>query len=77
VHDPIGTIAPGGPALVINEGLFHPHGARVVVHRAILPSRLPITHLRRPIGPRTIPILPVQRTEKIPLQIPALQLGFA
>lgn len=62
---------------MVNKGLLHPNSARILTNRTVLPSGFPIPFFSCSIRPRTIPILLVQSTEKIPLQIPALQLRLA
>lgn len=62
---------------MVNKGLLHPNSARILTNRTVLPSGFPIPFFSSSIRPRTIPILLVQSTEEIPLQIPALQLRLA
>ena len=74
MHHPVAPGAFRGPAAVVNEGLLHPNGPRAMADGAVLPSGLPVPLKRRPVGPRPISVLLVQRTEEVPLQVPSLHL---
>lgn len=75
MHDPIGATAMWGSTDVVHEGLFHPHGAVAMGHRAVLSSGLPVALLGGAVGPGAIPILAVQHAEEVPFQVLGLELG--
>ncbi|BAS72294.1 Os01g0393200 [Oryza sativa Japonica Group] len=71
VHDPVGLVALGSPALVEDERLLHADEHVVVAEDLlVLPRRLPVSRLRRPVRPHPRRILPILLAVEIPLLLP-------
>ena len=67
MHDPVGLLPVGRPALVENERLPHADEPAPLVHRFVPPRRLPEPGHGRPVRPRPRWVLAVLEAEEVPV----------
>jgi hypothetical protein len=67
VHDPVGLLPVGCPALVEDECLPHADEPAVVLHRLVPPRGFPEPSHGRPVRPRPRWVLAVFVAEEVPL----------
>ena len=67
VHDPVGLVAVGSPALVIHQGLPHANQAVLCIDGLVPPRRLPEPGARRPVGAGARRVLLVLVAEEVPV----------
>ena len=67
MHDPIGLLPIGRPALVEDERLPHADEPVLVVHGLVPPRGLPEPGHGRPVGPRPRRVLAVLVAEEVPV----------
>ena len=69
VHDPVGLVAVGSPALVIHQGLPHAHQLPLLVgvDRLVPASGLPKPGRGGPVGPGASRVFLVLVAEEVPL----------